>query len=218
MNNKSVLFIGLLLIASLLIGCGNSSAKNEPVIDVTEPLSEEVTETAEKEDIPKKEEEVINEPEETEEPKEEEDANEIEEAGEIDLPSQEDYWHLNYFDLKQYLFDCGAKDVTTSTENLGPDPSIYIADFGDFYLEISTGYYEHVPNIYVGTTLPDTDGFYRDFDYNDDFTKIIIIVDMDDGTMVHQASIEALPDIIKGIRGFKQTAPGERPIVENCIY
>ncbi|MCR4738805.1 MAG: hypothetical protein K5886_00930 [Lachnospiraceae bacterium] len=137
----------------------------------------------------------------------------------IELPSQEDYWDLNYFDLTQYLLDCGAKEVTTSTEDLGPIPSIIIADFGDFYLEISTCNYEHVANIFIGTNLPDTYGFYRSFDYNNDnLTTTYIIIDLNDGTMVHQASIEALPDIIKGIKSFTQKTPGERPIIENCIY
>ncbi|MDO4967280.1 MAG: hypothetical protein Q4E70_00725 [Candidatus Saccharibacteria bacterium] len=135
-----------------------------------------------------------------------------------ELPSQESYWNLNYFDLNQYLMDCGAISIATSTENLGPDISIITADFGDFYLEISTSNYEHVANIYIGTSLPKTSGFYREFDYNDDYTNIIVIVDLDDGTMVHQASIEALPDIIKGIKSFKQTTPGERPQIKNCIY
>ncbi|MCR4610377.1 MAG: DUF5050 domain-containing protein [Lachnospiraceae bacterium] len=138
----------------------------------------------------------------------------------IQLPDQEDYWELNYFNLTRYLKDCGAYSVDKSTENLGIDYSIVTADFGEWYLEISTCAYEQVPNIYIGTTRPNTYGFYRDFDYDDDRTKINIIVDMDEGTMVHQVSIEALPDIIKGILKFQREehSEGERPQVDNCIY
>ncbi|WP_022755436.1 hypothetical protein [Butyrivibrio fibrisolvens] len=141
-------------------------------------------------------------------------------ANSIELPSQDDYWNLNYFNITKYLKDCGAYSVDSSTENLGSEYSIITADFGDWYIEISTCAYEQYPNIYVGTNRPNTSGFYRDFDYTDERTNIYITVDLDEGTMVHQVSIEALPDIIRGILAFQREThgEGERPQVENCIY
>lgn len=220
--NKKVFFLTLCLFALTLsiTGCADKQVQEErelKIETVTENIQEEEPKiTTEIEEV-KEVEEVI----EPEEPKDEEiiedTPEEIQE--EVELPSQDSYWDLNYFDLTQYLLDCGAKEVTTSTENIGPIPSIIIADFGDFYLEISTCNYEQVANIYIGTTLPDTYGFYRDFDYeNDNDTNGYIIINLTDGTMVHEASIEALPDIIKGIKSFTQTTPGERPVIENCIY
>lgn len=215
--NKKVFFLTLCLLAILsFTGCANKQAQEERELKIeTTAIQEEEI----KEEVEEVKEPVIEVQEVEEEVKEETPEEIEEEVEEIELPSQDDYWNLNYFDLNRYLIDCGAKEITTSTENLGPEePSIIIADFGDFYLEISTSNYDHVANIYIGTTLPNTDGFCRCFDYDDDYTKIIIVVDLDDGTMVHQASIEALPDIIKGIKSFKQTTPGERPEIENCMY
>lgn len=222
--NKKVFFLTpcLLVLILSLTGCADKQVREERELKIetaTENIQEEKEEpekVVEIEEV-KEVEEVI----ETKEPEEEEIIKETPEEvqEEVELPSQDSYWNLNYFDLTQYLLDCGAKEVTTSNEDIGPIPSIIKADFGDFFLEISTNNYEQVANIFIGTTLPDTYGFYRDFDYdNDNLTTTYIIVDLNDGTMVHQASIEALPDIIKGIKSFTQTTPGERPVIENCIY
>lgn len=222
--NKKVFFLTpcLLVLILSLTGCADKQVREERELKIetaTENIQEEKEEpekVVEIEEV-KEVEEVI----ETKEPEEEEIIKETPEEvqEEVELPSQDSYWNLNYFDLTQYLLDCGAKEVTTSNEDIGPIPSIIRADFGDFFLEISTNNYEQVANIFIGTNLPDTYGFYRDFDYdNDNLTTTYIIVDLNDGTMVHQASIEALPDIIKGIKSFTQTTPGERPVIENCIY
>ena len=222
--NKKVFFLTLCLLALILslTGCADKQVQEERELKIetaTENIQEEKEEPEKVVEIEEvKEVEEVVEP---EEPKEEEIIEETPEEiqEEVELPSQDSYWNLNYFDLTQYLLDCGAKEVTTSNEDIGPIPSIIRADFGDFFLEISTNNYEQVANIFIGTTLPDTYGFYRDFDYdNDSLTTTYIIVDLNDGTMVHQASIEALPDIIKGIKSFTQTTPGERPVIENCIY
>ncbi len=203
---KHFFFATCIIVALFIItGCGKQEVKkNEAMIEekavvtIETPIQKE--EIEEVEEIP---EEVVE---------------EATEETEVDIlmPSAEKYWNLNRFYLYDFLNDCGAESITEETDNLGPDISYIEAKFGSWYIDIYTDNYEQYANIYVWNEDPSISGFYKDIDYEDFKSTIIISVD-DKGTMVHQITIDSLEELIKAIR-ISNSKGEEKPIIDGYIY
>lgn len=201
---KHFFFATCIIVALFIItGCGKQEVKkNEAMIEekavVTTPIQKE--EIEEVEEVP---EEVV-----------EETTKEVE--VDILMPSAEKYWNLNRFYLYDFLNDCGAESITEETDNLGPEISYIEAKFGSWYIDIYTDNYEQYANVYVWNEDPNISGFYKDIDYEDFKSTIIISVD-DKGTMVHQITIDSLEELIKAIR-ISNSKGEEKPIIDGYIY
>jgi hypothetical protein len=203
---KHFFFATCIIVALFIItGCGKQEVKkNEAMIEekavvtIETPIQKE--EIEEVEEIP---EEVV-----------EETTEEVE--VDILMPSAEKYWNLNRFYLYDFLNDCGAESITEETNNLGPEISYIEAKFGSWYIDIYTDNYEQYANIYVWNEDPSISGFYKDIDYEDFKSTIIISVD-DKGTMVHQITIDSLEELIKAIR-ISNSKGEEKPIIDGYIY
>lgn len=203
---KHFFFANCIIVALFIItSCGKQEVKkNEAMIEekavviIETPIQKE--EIEEVEEVP---EEVVE---------------EVTEEIEVDIliPSAEKYWNLNRFYLYDFLNDCGAESITEETDNLGPEISYIEAKFGSWYIDIYTDNYEQYANIYVWNEDPSISGFYKDIDYEDFKSTIIISVD-DKGTMVHQITIDSLEELIKAIR-ISNSKGEERPIIDGYIY
>lgn len=237
MKNRFFSLLTLCIVALLFAGCGQQPQEKKEEFSTIYYEPKETVEATEKPEVeveieikPELELKPETEPE-IEEPEENrikteqsetktEDIEDVETTEEIEvsIPNQEQYWNLNYFDLYQYLTDCGFENITESTENLGPENSVIYAEYNDWIFSIYTSAYGQYANLFI-TRKDVTGGFYRAFDYSDDRTKIIIAINKQ-ADMVHQVTIEVLEDAIKGIIEFNNSKTHEKPypIIENFIY
>ena len=194
---KRIVFCIFILSALLFTACGNKTEEKQAItkdfidleVEPTTPITtieiEEITDTPKKEEVTK-----------------------------FEIPDINNYWKkdLNYLDLKQYLYDCGASKIEEECFR-SAKPTSYIVTIGNYRIDISTIECGQDRNLILGDSKTENNYAFYNFDYIE-HQIMMTIVDEENSILIHTETLEILPELIEAI----VNSPDEIPKLDNYTY